>query len=68
MTLLYTIALRNFVVPTRSVCQVILFRETGVFRRIIHSFIFFLLVLFTQFILDIKQWSAISSKTTRSFL
>jgi hypothetical protein len=28
----------------------------------------FLLVLFTQFILDIKQWSAISSKTTTSFL
>ena len=29
---------------------------------------FLLVVLFTQFILGIKQWSAISSKTTRSFL
>jgi len=29
---------------------------------------FLLLVLFTKFILHIKQWRAISSKTTRSFL
>ena len=61
---LYTITLCNFVVPTYSVWWVILFRETGVvilFRetgvvhRITCSFnYFFLLVLFTQFILDIK--------------
>jgi len=31
---LYTITLRNFVVPTRSVWLVILFRETGVVHRI----------------------------------
>ena len=53
---LCTITLRIFVVPTLSVWQVILFRVTGVVHRIIYSFnyFFFLLVLFTQFILDIK--------------
>ena len=33
-----------------------------------HIVLIILVVLFTQFILDTKQWSAISSKTTRSFL
>ena len=35
---------------------------------LIISFFFLLIVLFTQFILDIKHWSAISSKTSRPFL
>jgi len=49
---LYAIALRNFVVPTRSVWLVILFRETGVVHRITYSFnysffyLFYLLNLF----------------------
>jgi len=34
----WTITLRNFVVPTRSVWWVILLRETGVVHRIIFSF------------------------------
>jgi len=47
------ITLRNFVVPTRSVWYVILFRETGMVHRIAYSFnYFFLLVLFTHFIVD----------------
>jgi len=53
----YTVTLRNFVVPTCSVREVILFRETGVVHRITYSFnyfFFFLLVLFTQFIVAIK--------------
>jgi len=50
--LLYTITLRNFVVPTRSIWLVILFRETGVVHRIAYSFSYFLLVLFSQFIVD----------------
>jgi hypothetical protein len=67
---LYTITLRNFVVPTRSVWWVNLFRETGVLHRITISFSDFLsyLLSFTQFTLDIKQRTAISSKTTGSFL
>jgi len=54
--MLCTITLRNFVVPTRSVWQVILFRETGVVHRITYSvnYLFLPVVLFTQSILDIK--------------
>ena len=53
---LYTITLRNFVIPTRSVWWVILFRETGVLHRITFSSSDFLsyLLSFTQFTLDIK--------------
>ena len=45
----YTIALRNFVVPTRSVVKRMWFTETHLIL-----IISFLLVLLTQFILDIK--------------
>ena len=52
----YTITLFNLVVPTCSVWQVILFQETAVVNRIKYTFsYFFLLVLFTHFILDKKS-------------
>jgi hypothetical protein len=46
----------NLVVPTCTVWLVILFREKGVVQRIKYRFSYFFLfvVLFTQFILDIK--------------
>ena len=52
----YTITLFNLVVPTCTVWKVILFPETGVVHRIKYSFSYFfwLVVLFTQYILDIK--------------
>ena len=52
----YTITLRNFVVPTRSIWYVILFRETGVVHRSTYSFNYWLFtyVLCVHFILDIK--------------
>ena len=55
--LFYMITLFNLVVPTYSVRQAILFREMGVVHRIKYSFsyIFLLVVLFTQFIFDIKK-------------
>jgi len=57
-----TITLCNFVVPTRSVWYVILFRETGVVHRITYIISFLLVVLFTQFIVDkIKKSRAVSS-------
>ena len=62
----YTVTLFNFVVQTPSVWQVIHFREIGVVHRMTYSFgIFFLLVLFAHFILDIKSL-AVSSQTTKS--
>jgi len=50
---LYAITLCNFVVPTRSVRYVILFRETGVVHRITYNFSDFLFtyILFIHFIL-----------------
>ena len=51
--LIYMMTLRNFVV--RCTQSGDLFRETGVVHQISYSFnYFFLLVLFTQFIADIK--------------
>ena len=64
------ITLRNLVVPTRTVWQVILFRETGVVQRITYSFNYFFLpvVLFTQFIVDkMKKRRSVSSYTTKSY-
>jgi len=53
-TRFHTITVSNFVVPTRSVRLVVLFRETGVVHRITYSlnYFFLLVVLFTQFIVD----------------
>jgi len=52
----YTITLCNFVVPMCSVWWVILFRETGVVRRITFSFSDFLsLLMFYLFIVFFIQ-------------